>query len=147
MIQHFMEKSRLSACSFQFHELPKTSTLSRLQTFLCSRWLLEYITSKGEIPHDEQFLLLTQYFQLHSIIILPYFCLQLRTSWNWQIYRSCSAPFSSVPLRSRSNLLSKRSLIHNIVIAFFRSVQIERFFTLTRNAFFSIKIRSTIWLA
>ena len=52
--------------------------------------------------------------------------IQLRTSWNWQIYRSRSAPFRSVPLRSRSIPLIKRSLNHNIGIAFFRSAQIER---------------------
>ena len=45
--------------------------------------------------------------------------LQLRTSWNWQIYRSRSTPFSSTHVQSAH----KASLIHNIG---FCSARIER---------------------
>ena len=51
-----------------------------------------------------------------------------------------SVPFRSVSLRSRSNPLLKLLVVQIIVIASFRSDQIECFFTLTRF-FVSIKSR------
>ena len=69
----------------------------------------------------------TSILMIYNMACLYKTMLQLRTSWNWQIYRSRSAPFRSVQLRSRSNQFLKHSVNQMIVIALFRSVQIERF--------------------
>ena len=55
----------------------KTSALNpfpHIDTFgwICSRQLLKTVGEKGEIPHNEQFLLLTQCVQLYSIVILSH---------------------------------------------------------------------------